>query len=201
MSYKRKGGSGKTGTLRQQFNYYKRQLKNRLIQEQAFKEARGAGTIEARIQTMFKNRTFDEVFNEGITRKRRYKTIRLTGYEAVATEILSMQRRASKTFQAEQFKDNYLEAMLRADFSLEAIDEVEEALNNTSSDKLTTLIDSGVLPSIEYVYANTMNEDEAVNRIVNALEKGISSSEVRAIRQRAKELTPLIKAKNKIMGW
>lgn len=201
MPYKRKGGSGRTGTLREQFNYYKRQLKNRLIQEQAFKEARGAGTIDARIYTTFKNKTFEEVFNEGITRKRKYKTIRLTGYEAVATEIQSMQRRASKSYQAEQFKDNYLQAMLKSDYSPEAIDEVEEALNKISSDKLSTMIDSGVLPSIEWVYANTTTEDESVERIINALEKGVSTKEVQDIRRRAKQLAPLIKEKNKILGW
>ena len=81
--YNRKGGSGKSGSLREQFNYYKRQLQNRLIKEQAFKEARGIGTIEARVYTMFKNLNYDQVYKQGITRKVGKKTIRFVGEEAV----------------------------------------------------------------------------------------------------------------------
>lgn len=201
MAYQRKAGAGRTGTLREQFNYYKRQLTKRLVEEQAFKEARGAGTTEPRIYTTFAGKSFDEVYNQGITRKRKNETIRYTGYEAVAIEINSMRRRASKSIQADMFRENYLTAMERCGYDVEAIDSVEEALNNLSNDKLSILIDSGILKSIEYVYANNEDVDKATQEILNGLEKGISSKRVKDIRAKAKQLIPNIIEKNKIMGW
>lgn len=199
--YNRKGGSGKTGSLRQQFNYYKRQLRNRLIEEQAFKEARGVGTIEERVHTMFKNVEFEQVFKQGITRKVGSKTVRFVGSEAVKIQISSFRQRASKTYQADLFISNYIDTMIYAGFDEENIDKVEKLLNSCSIDRLTYLIDKGILPSIEFLYADVKSEDKIVEDIEKAIRTGVSKEELDKLRAKKKALVKVIKEKTKIMEW
>lgn len=199
--YNRKGGSGKSGTLREQFNYYKRQLSNRLIQEQAFKEARGIGTIESRIYTMFKHVNYEQVFKQGITRKVGSKTVRFVGSEAVEIQIQSMRQRASKSFQTENFITNYISAMIRVGFDNGSINKVERMLKSCSTDKLTLLIDKGVLPPIEFIYADKMTEEEFVEAVEDAVTNGVTRDELREVKEKQKALVRVIKEKSKIMGW
>lgn len=199
--YNRKGGSGKSGTLREQFNYYKRQLSNRLIQEQAFKEARGIGTIESRIHTMFKHVNYEQVFKQGITRKVGSKTVRFVGSEAVEIQIQSMRQRASKSFQTENFITNYISAMIRVGFDNGSINKVERMLKSCSTDKLTLLIDKGVLPPIEFIYADKMTEEEFVEAVEDAVTNGVTRDELREVKEKQKALVRVIKEKSKIMGW
>lgn len=199
--YNRKGGSGKSGSLREQFNYYKRQLSNRLIHEQAFKEAMGGGTIEERIFTMFKNVNYEQVFKQGITRKVGSKTIRYVGSEAVQIQISSFRQRASKSYQTDVFIDNYLGAMDEVGFDYENIEIVEKLLRGCSIDKLTILIEKGLLPSIQYLYADMMSEEEIVERIREVVKTGVSHEELQAIKSKKKALVRVIKEKSKIMGW
>ena len=199
--YNRKGGSGKSGTLREQFNYYKRQLQNRLIQEQAFKEARGIGTIEARVYTLFKNLNYDQVYKQGITRKVGYKTIRFIGDEAVKIQIASIRKRASKSYQTDLFIDNYLTAMEGVGFDDRFIDEAERLLSSISIDKLTLIIDKGILPSIQYLYAEVISQEEIMQEIKDAVKSGVTKEELEAVKKRRKELAKVIKEKAKILGW
>lgn len=199
--YNRKGGSGKAGTLRQQFNYYKRKLENRLISEQAFKEARGVGTIEARINTLFKNLNYDTVFKQGITRKVGSRTVRFVGSQAVEIQIQSLRQRASKGYQTEQFITNYIISMQNVGFSEENILKVERMLESGSIDKLTLLIDKGVLPSIQFVYSGKLTEEELVEEIRNAVKNGVTKEELQDVKHKQKELVRVIKAKSDILGW
>lgn len=199
--YNRKGGSGKAGTLRQQFNYYKRKLENRLISEQAFKEARGVGTIEARINTLFKNLNYDTVFKQGITRKVGSRTVRFVGSQAVEIQIQSLRQRASKAYQTEQFITNYIISMQNVGFSEENILKVERMLESGSIDKLTLLIDKGVLPSIQFVYSEKLTEEELVEEIKNAVKNGVTKEELQDVKHKQKELVRVIKAKSDILGW
>lgn len=199
--YNRKGGSGKTGSLRQQFNYYKRQLRNRLIEEQAFKEARGVGTIEERVHTMFKNIEFDQVFKQGITRKVGSRTVRFVGSEAIKIQITSFRQRASKSYQADLFISNYIDTMIYAGFDEENIDKVEKLLDSCSIDRLTYLIDKGILPSIEFLYADIKSEDKIVEDIEKAIRTGVSKEELDKLRAKKKALVKVIKEKTKIMEW
>lgn len=199
--YNRKGGSGKAGTLRQQFNYYKRKLENRLISEQAFKEARGVGTIEARINTLFKNLNYDTVFKQGITRKVGSRTVRFVGSQAVEIQIQSLRQRASKAYQIEQFITNYIISMQNVGFSEENILKVERMLESGSIDKLTLLIDKGVLPSIQFVYSEKLTEEELVEEIRNAVKNGVTKEELQDVKHKQKELVRVIKAKSDILGW
>lgn len=208
MPYLRKGGSGKTGTLKQQFNYYKRRLQNRLIEEISFKEARGAGSLESKIITMFsdENLNYEKVYKEGITRKRGNLTIRYTGEEAIAIQIQSMQRRASKSYMAQHFINNYMSALYKQDFDPEYAQRVKDILESVSIDKLTYLIDKGLLPSIQFIYVNgkvqaLSDEDEFLQDLKDAIEKGITKEELKEYRYKAKryKMVNLIKFKEGLL--
>ena len=199
--YNRKGGSGKSGSLREQFNYYKRQLQNRLIKEQAFKEARGIGTIEARVYTMFKNLNYDQVYKQGITRKVGKKTIRFVGEEAVRLQISSIRKRASKSYQTDAFIENYLSSMENVGFDDDAILQTQQLLQSISIDKLTLIVDKGILPSIQYLYAEVVSQEEVLQQIEDAVKKGVTKEELREVKQKTKDLVKVIKQKSKILGW
>ena len=152
MSYTRKGGSGKSGTLRQQFNYYKRQLKNRLMHEQAFKLARGV-TDESVIKTMFKRLDYEDIMKNGITRKVGNTTIRIKGELAIKVQIESLKQRASKSFQAEQYITNYYKSLEKVGMPIQYAIQIYDRMKKLSADKITYLLDSGRLKQIAYVYA------------------------------------------------
>ena len=199
--YNRKGGSGKSGSLRQQFNYYKRQLRNRLIDEQAFIEARGGFSFSGKPATLFKNLNYEQIMTEGITRKVGNRTIRFKGEEAVRIQIKSLMKRASKSYQAQLFIDNYIKTLSIAGLELDQIHSIEKLLNKLSIDKLSILIDKGVLPSIQYVYAESDDPVKVYDDIIDAIDKGVSKSELKEVNARKKVLRPLIKSKFDIMGW
>lgn len=198
--YNRKGGSGKSGSLREQFNYYKRQLDRRLIEEQAFKEARGAGTIEGRIQTLFneENLNYYKVFNEGITRKKGAKTVRYVGEEAVKIQIGSLKKRASKSYQAERFIENVENAMSIKGFTLSQIDRADRLLRSASIDKLTLLIQKGLVKTPPYIYA-LYTYEEYLDELENALKYGVTSEELKEFRTKKKALIKVITERNKIL--
>ena len=137
--YNRKGGSGKSGSLRQQFNYYKRQLRNRLIDEQAFIEARGGFSFSGKPPTLFKNLDYEQIMTKGITRKVGNRTVRYKGEEAVQIQIESLRKRASKSYQAQVFIDNYIYTLNIAGLEYDQIDSIEKLLNKLSIDKLSIL--------------------------------------------------------------
>ena len=199
--YNRKGGSGKSGSLRQQFNYYKRELRNRLIDEQAFIEARGGFSFSGKPSTLFKNLNYEQIMTEGITRKVGNRTIRYKGEEAVRIQIESLRKRASKSYQAQVFIENYIKTLNIAGLEPDQIDSIEKLLNKLSIDKLSILIDKGVLPSIQYVYAESDDPVKVYDDIIDAIDKGVSKSELEEVKSRKKVLRPLIKSKFDIMGW
>ena len=199
--YNRKGGSGKSGSLRQQFNYYKRQLRNRLIDEQAFIEARGGFSFSGKPPTLFKNLNYEQIMTEGITRKVGNRTIRYKGEEAVRIQIESLRKRVSKSYQAQLFIENYINTLNIAGLEPDQIDSIEKLLNKLSIDKLSILIDKGVLPSIQYVYAESDDPDKVYDDIIDAIDKGVNKSELEEVKARKKVLRPLIKSKFDIMGW
>ena len=89
--YQRKGSKGlsRKRSLRQQFKYYRTRVIERLAYEQAFKEARGSGTIEGKIATLFKHQTYDELFERGISRKVKGVRVWYKGEEAIKIKIES----------------------------------------------------------------------------------------------------------------
>lgn len=199
--YNRKGGSGKSGTIRQQFNYYKRQVENRLIQEQAFKLARGVGTIEGRILTLFRNLDFESIYEQGITRKRGNQTVRYVGEEAIKIQIASLRKRASKSYQAEVFINNFCKAMSVKDYPDEYIEEAYRLLNSISIDKLTYLIDTGMVKRPPYIYAGVQSPEDFIEDLRNVIRKGINREEFNKFKERKKGLVKVVKEQSKIMNW
>ena len=187
--YSRKGGSGKSGSLREQFNYYKRRLKERIVSEQAFKYGRTLELMSegARKYSLFleTNLDFNNVFFKGITRKVGNETIRYFGEEAVKIQIASFRFRASKSAQRNAFVKNYLSALKDQGYSNKQISEVYRTFEKLSTDKLTYLIDSGYIPQIAFVYANE-DKEETIKRIKNVSENGVSRDELDEVRRRAR---------------
>ena len=199
--YNRKGGSGKAGTLRQQFNYYKRQLQNRLIKEEAFNRARTKGrTPEQRPYNLFKKMDYNDIMKNGITRKQGWETIRIVGEEAVKIQIQSMKNRSGKSYQTDVYISNYLSAMLEVGFDMDYIDEAEELLKSDSMDKLTIMIRENKIPQIYFLY--TQDNDELQEEFMEELRAVFktevpTTQEVRQIKERAKEYEKIIRQEYK----
>ena len=201
--YNRKGGSGKSGSLRQQFNYYRRQLQNRLIKEEAFSRARTKGrTPEQRPYNLFKRMDYDDIIKRGISRKQGWKTVTFTGEEAVRIQIQSMKNRASKSYQSEAYISNYLSAMVEVGFDYEYVDEAERLLKNVSTDKLTIMIQQNIIPQIYFIYTqdSDQEQEEFMEKLRNVFKKSVpTTKEVREIKQRAKQYESILKQEYKDM--
>ena len=201
--YNRKGGSGKSGSLRQQFNYYRRQLQNRLIKEEAFSRARTKGrTPEQRPYNLFKRMDYNDIMQRGISRKQGWETVTITGEEAIRIQIQSMKNRASKSYQSEIYISNYLSAMVEVGFDYEYIDEAERLLKSVSTDKLTIMIQQNIIPQIYFLYTQDSNQEqeEFMEELRNVFKKSVpSTKEVREIKQRAKQYESILKQEYKDM--
>lgn len=181
--------------LRSSFNYYKRQLKRRLINEQAFLLARRGGmSIESMPEVLFKSLSFDELYNKGITRKdSKGNTIRYFGEDAIRMQIDSMRKRGSKTYQSELFVENWLKAAKKAGFSNQGIETARRMLNSVSIDKLTVLAERGFVKQIAFLYADIETENEILNDMKNAIKSGVSTEELKQYQSTRKALIPAVK--------
>ena len=201
--YNRKGGSGKSGSLRQQFNYYRRQLQNRLIKEEAFSRARTKGrTPEQRPYNLFKRMDYNDIMQRGISRKQGWETVTITGEEAVRIQIQSMKNRASKTYQSEAYISNYLSAMVEVGFDYEYVDEAERLFKSVSTDKLTIMIQQNIIPQIYFLYTqdSDQEQEEFMEELRNVFKKSVpTTKEVREIKQRAKQYESILKQEYKDM--
>ena len=199
--YNRRGGSGKSGSLRQQFNYYKRQLQNRLIKEEAFSRARTKGrTPEQRPYNLFKRMDYNDIMQRGISRKQGWETVTITGEEAIRVQIQSMKNRASKSYQSETYISNYLSAMVEVGFDYEYIDEAERLLKSVSTDKLTIMIQQNLIPQIYFLYTQDSDDEqeEFMEELRNVFKTSVpTTKEVREIKQRAKQYESILKQEYK----
>lgn len=207
--YNRKGGSGKSGSLRQQFTYYKRQLLKRLIDEESFERAMGGGA-DITPSNIFKRLDFKSIFEQGITRKVGNKTIRIYGEEAIQVQIGSLKRRSSKSEQSQQFIENYVSGLTFSGFDnrgneiglgmpIEYAEKVYKKLLSISTDKLTYLVRKGILPQIAFLYSETQSWEEVYDDIMNAINNGVDKETLKDIRTKKKQLKPLIEKEFKIM--
>lgn len=201
--YNRKGGSGKSGSLRQQFNYYRRQLQNRLIKEEAFSRARTKGrTPEQRPYNLFKRMDYNDIMQRGISRKQGWETVTITGEEAIKIQIQSMKNRASKSYQSETYISNYLSAMVEVGFDYEYVDEAERLLKSVSTDKLTIMIQQNLIPQIYFLYTQDSDDEqeEFMEELRNVFKTSVpTTKEVREIKQRAKQYESILKQEYKDM--
>ena len=201
--YNRKGGSGKSGSLRQQFNYYRRQLQNRLIKEEAFSRARTKGrTPEQRPYNLFKRMDYNDIMQRGISRKQGWETVTITGEEAIRIQIQSMKNRASKSYQSETYISNYLSAIVEVGFDYEYVDEAERLLKSVSTDKLTIMIQQNLIPQIYFLYTQDSDDEqeEFMEELRNVFKTSVpTTKEVREIKQRAKQYESILKQEYKDM--
>lgn len=203
MAYIRKGGKGldPSKSLKTQFNYYKKQLFNRLLQEQAMQEAISGFSFSGTIYTTFENLDFDKISKEGITRKVGTKTVRFTGEEAVKIQIESMKKRASKTYQTNQFIENYCTSLKKIGLPMNEVEEIRKAMMSTSSNNLTYIIEQGILPSIAYVYSDELDYKDLYDSIMFALTSKLTKQQKYDIRTARENLKPLITERMKREGW
>ena len=79
-----------------------------------------------------KTLNYEQIMTEGITRKVGNHTIRYKGEEAVRIQIESLRKRASKSYQAQAFIDNYTKTLSIAGLEPDQIDSIEKLLNKSS---------------------------------------------------------------------
>lgn len=166
----------KRRSLKARFNSALRTFQNRIIEEQAFKESRGFGTIEAFPQTFFKKFSYEQIFKEGVTRKKNNVTIKITGEEAIYQQIKSFRSRGNKNIQKNRFIKNYLISLKEIGISENSIKKVERAMQKVNNNYLSLIIDNNTLPQISFVYAGIEEEEKLVERILSSL--GESSSQI-----------------------
>lgn len=182
--YNRKGGKGKSGSLSDQFSYYKQQVRNRLIKEQALNIALNSA-IQPKPSLLFTNLDYNKIYEDGITRKVNNVTTRFFGKEAVKIQIKSLSTRASKSYQTEQFIKTYVEtaSSKKVGYSPELVEYIEKKLKSLSIDKLSLLIKRGVIPQIKVLYAFKESEEEFKEQFDNAIKYGYYNEEARLIRE------------------
>ena len=178
--------------LRRQFSRAKYALRERLIEEQSLKEAKGGLAFEGKLPSLFKRLNIEDIFTNGIYRKVGNKTIHLIGTEAVVEQIRSLKQRASKKAQKRIFIENYIKSMETTGFTRAEQREVELLLNKLSADKISILLDKGVIKEIAFVYSAYGGKEyeyqETMNKIRSGLRSGISDKEYKEIKTRAREL-------------
>lgn len=203
MARIRSGGSGRTGSLRQQFNYYKRQLFNRLIEEEAFERAIGGGA-DLTPSILFKKLDYDTILKEGLTRKVGNKTVRLEGESAIKVQIGSIRRRASKSEQAQLFIENFVNSLtsdktdskgriIGLQMPEEYAYKIYKKLQSISIDKLTYLIRKGILKVPTFHYDSNYTWQELYEMIMDAIDNGVSKETLSDIQTKKKQLKPFIK--------
>lgn len=189
----RTGGKGYSGTLKQQFEYYKKQMVKRIVKEQAYKFARTGDLTSIKNNILFEmeNLDYEKVMKKGITRKEGNVTRRYTGVDALRIQIESLRNRASKSVQRNLYVDNFINKMVEVGYSYEEIEETRNILNSLSTDYLTYVIDAGLLPSIEYVY-NTSAMNDVMERIRSVGNDANMKSQARQTARKAREYEDII---------
>ena len=154
--------------LKRQFNYYVKRLNETMLNERTFIVARG-GAMTDRPSNLFKNLNFNKLIEEGLTRKIKGKTVRITGVEAVKIQIQSLKNRTSRSIQNRRFIDNYLTSLNKIGMDPLQIKAIENALKRTPIDKIKYLTSKNLLPDIYRNYASATDTDKLYNEITRVL--------------------------------
>lgn len=190
-----------TAQLKKELKTVTKSFADTISYQQALKEARGGGSIESKPPTFLKKFDYDIIYKNGIYRKKGGKTVHLTKNEAVREQIKSIKKFASKDYEKNNFISNYRKALDGVGYSEYAINKVSKMLKNVSSEKLAYLIEKGILPDIQFIYAEEEEQADFLKDITNAIEKGISNEKMDSIVSKAYQLQKNIKERNKIMGY
>ena len=154
--------------LKRQFNYYVKRLNETMLNERTFIVARG-GAMTDRPSNLFKNLNFNKLIEEGLTRKIKGKTVRITGVEAVKIQIQSLKNRTSRSIQNRRFIDNYLTSLNKIGMDPLQIKAIENALKRTPIDKIKYLTSKNLLPDIYRNYASATDTNKLYNEITRVL--------------------------------
>lgn len=154
--------------LKRQFNYYVKRLNETMLNEITFIVARG-GAMTDRPSNLFKNLNFNKLIEEGLTRKIKGKTVRITGVEAVKIQIQSLKNRTSRSIQNRRFIDNYLTSLNKIGMDPLQVKAIENALKRTPIDKIKYLTSKNLLPDIYRNYASATDTDKLYNEITRVL--------------------------------
>ena len=194
----------KRRSLKARFNSALREFKNKIVEEQAYKEARGGG-FEAMPKTLFENLNFNKIIEQGITRKVGNTTVRYTGEKAIQEQIKSLRARASGSRQKAIFVDNYLNSLRAIGMPNKQIEDIRKGFNRISQDYLTLLIDNNIVKQISYNYSGNETTDALHKQLTNVLSgKSAVSKELIQEYEEAKikkqKLIPLVREREKILG-
>lgn len=154
--------------LKRQFNYYVKRLNETMLNERTFIVARG-GAMTDRPSNLFKNLNFNKLIEEGLTRKIKGKTVRITGVEALKIQIQSLKNRTSRSIQNRRFIDNYLTSLNKIGMDPLQVKAIENALKRTPIDKIKYLTSKNLLPDIYRNYASATDTDKLYNEITRVL--------------------------------
>lgn len=154
--------------LKRQFNYYVKRLNETMLNERTFIVARG-GAMTDRPSNLFKNLNFNKLIEEGLTRKIKGKTVRITGVEAVKIQIQSLKNRTSRSIQNRRYIDNYLTSLNKIGMDPLQVKAIENALKRTPIDKIKYLTSKNLLPDIYRNYASASDTDKLYNEITRVL--------------------------------
>lgn len=178
--------------IRKEFEKAKKSYEARLVHEQAFREAIGAGSIETKVKTPFQITDYESVTTKGIRRKIDKKMQTFVGKQAVKIQTLSLKARGSGGMQRDLFVDNYIQAGIRSGYSPMSMLKVGGMLRDLDPDAITLMIYRGYLPSISYLYGDTTtSENDLIERIQAAIDIS-TGEELKRAKEKAKELVPYI---------
>lgn len=204
--YFRKGSKGlsiaKYG-YRYVYNYYRKRALEQMAYSRAFKEA--MGIMQGKPTTLFKPQTFDELFEEGITRKVGERTVRIRGLKAIEVKLESLKNESDRNKKAEIFINNYLTAMDKTGYNAYDREEVGKLLTTISIDRLTMLIhgeDPIRLPRIQYIYAEGLQGDivAKVKKAIKLSKSPQGQAELERYQKYARTVKQIEKEKIKLLG-
>lgn len=169
MAKARKGRKTNQEIYKTRYAKAYQQYERALVEEQATREILTGLTTSKKPKTLFKHLDFEEIKTYGITRKIGGKYKRITGFEAVAEQIKSLEKRVNKEAQKDQFIENVKRAMTEEGYESDAIFEVGEALEKLTPQQLTVGIINNMFPAIYRIYADK-NKDKVVEEFVDSCE-------------------------------
>lgn len=138
-------------TLKQQYNYYLNKFKEQRIKSQALAVAQGQ-VYETKPPTMFKKLDYNQLMEQGVTRKVKNKTVRFYGEEAVKLQIESLKRETNRYSKKQLFIDNYIKILEDLDGDPYLIENLRSKLEHLSVDRLNILIRQGYIETPRYMY-------------------------------------------------
>ena len=178
-------------TLKQQYNYYLDKFKEQRIKSQALAVAQGQ-VYETKPPTMFKKLEYNQLIEQGVTRKVKNKTVRFYGEEAVKLQIESLKKETNRYAKKQAFIDSYIEILENLDGDPYLIESLRSKLEHLSVDRLNILIRQGYIDAPRYMYqiedVNGFIQDQ-----INNLTKRGYTEKATQIRQNIIELKSIKK--------